>query len=194
MEEYSYQNHSLKIFDDELGLEFQENFSPLRIPEEPKNNETLKDDHILRIHRNGEGGFEYAIMKGNDMNGEYQLTYPDGSIKLHCFYNWGKLHGPSTFYDDNGNVLTKAWYILGKQYGKCWWHYTSGKIYSIQRYVDDRWHGKQEYWYENGTLKTVMDYKHGEIDGMVKLYFPNGKLKRELEFSDGQFVKETALS
>ncbi len=194
MEEYSYQNHSLKIVDTELNLDFKENFFPIRIPEKPKNNEVLKDDHILRIHRNGEGGFEYAITKGNDVNGEYQLTYSTGKVKLHCFYNWGKLHGPSTFFDEDGNILTKAWYILGKQMGKSWWYYTSGNIYSIQRYVEDKWHGKQEYWYENGVLKTLMEYSYGEIDGMVKLYFPTGKIKRELEFSNGTFVKETSLT
>lgn len=190
MEEYSYKNHSLKIIDKELDLDFQENFSPIRIPEDPKNNQVLKDGHVLRIHRNSNRGFEYAVFNGEDMNGEYQLTYPSGKIKLHCFYNWGKLHGPSIFFGEEGNVLTKAWYVLGKQTGKCWWYYNSGNIYSIQRYLDNVWHGKQEYWYENGVLKTLMEYSHGEIDGKIKLYYPTGKVKRELEFSKGAFVKE----
>lgn len=190
MEEYSYQNHSLKIIDEELDLDFQENFSPVRIPEGPKNKQMLKDDHILHIHKNHEGELEYAIFKDREFNGEYQLTYPNGEIKLHCFYNWGKLHGPSTFYNQKGEVLTKSWYILGKQTGKCRWYYNSGEVYSVQRYIDDKWHGKQEYWYENGVLKTVMEYTQGEIDGMVKLYYPNGKIKRSLEFSNGTFVKE----
>jgi antitoxin component YwqK of YwqJK toxin-antitoxin module len=193
MEEYSYKNHSLKMIDEELKLDHQENFSPIRIPEDLRNNSALKDDHVLRIHKNSDGGFEYAVYKNNEFSGEYQLTYPSGKIKLHCFYNWGKLHGPSTFYAEDGEILTLSWFLQGKQTGKCRWYYHSQELYSVQRYIDNQWHGKQEYWYENGVLKTLMEYSRGEIDGMVKLYFPNGKVKRELEFSKGTFIKESSI-
>lgn len=181
MQEYSYQNDCLKLIDDEFGLNVYENFKPLRIPEEPKNFLALEGEHLLCIDRFSDGGLELAIYKSGLFDGEYKLTYSSGKIKLHCFYEQGKLHGPSIFFAENGTRLTEAWYLHGKQMGKCHWHYPSGNLYSIQRYLEDVWHGKQEFWYENGVLKTSMEYSHGTILG-VTLYFPSGKLKRELQF------------
>lgn len=160
-----------------------QHFIPVRIPHAPKNLLPLGEHHHLRIHRNFDGVFEYAIYKGDTLDGEYRLTYPSGITKLNCFYKEGALHGSSIFYGEDGTVLTKSLYVLGKQTGTCRWQYPSGKLYSIQHYSNGVWHGKQVYWYENGRLKTEMEYSDGKIDGKVKLYFPQGKLKRELDFS-----------
>ncbi|MEC7839946.1 MAG: hypothetical protein VX777_07890 [Chlamydiota bacterium] len=193
MDKYEFKNHQLTIKDESLDLKHEEKFDPVRIPEDLKNNLKLRDDHTLKIFRLSDGSFEYWVEKQNQLNGEYNLTHPSGKIKQQCYYNWGKLHGPSTFYSEEGNVLVKSWYIQGKQTGKCHWFYVSGKKCSTQNYLDSVWHGKQEYWYEDGTVKTIMEYQKGTVHGRVALFYPTGDLKRELFFENGSCVKESKI-
>lgn len=193
MSEYRFEKEVLTIVDPEVGIDYQETFSPLSIPEELRNNLAMEGGHTLNIYKQSNGSFLYAIYLGELFDGEYQLTYPNGKIKQRCYYKEGSLHGPSHFYSEDGTLLTESWYIEGKQVGRANWYYHSGNKYSVQRYLDDKWHGKQEYWYEEGNLKTLMEYAEGEIDGKVQLYFPTGKLKRELTFSKGAFVSETSV-
>jgi len=193
MDKYEFKNHKLVICDKRIGLQYEEKYDPVRLPEDLKNGLKLRDDHILKVFRFTDGSFEYHIEKNNMINGEYNLTYVSGKTKIQSYYNWGKLHGPSIYYTEKGDVLTKSWYIQGKQSGKTEWYYTSGEKYSTQSYLENVWHGKQEYWFVDGTLKTLMEYQKGTVHGRVALFYPTGKLKRELFFENGKCIKESEL-
>lgn len=91
----------------------------------------------------------------------FKLLYPGGNVKEEVFYKDGALHGPATFWSNDGKVLAKSWYVDGKLQGKCWWYYHSGALYSLQRFREGLWDGRQEFYHEDGTPKTIMEYKMG---------------------------------
>ena len=125
-------------------------------------------------------------ISNNNKDGKLTFNYPDGSTKLIQFYLSDLLHGPSTFYGDNGRILASSWYVNGYKQGKMWKYYSSGNIYSLQRYRDGVLDGKQQFYYQDGKLKTMLEYKNGELNGNVILYYPNEGKKRELQFLEGK--------
>lgn len=118
--------------------------------------------------------------------GKHLEHYPSGTIKLEQFYQDSLLHGPSTFFSEDGKILAKNWFIKGKKQGKFFTYYHSGEPHSIQRFKDGQPDGRQQYFYRDGSPKTILMYKHGQLNGNVLLYFPNGRPERSLEFVNGK--------
>lgn len=142
----------------------------------------FEDGKYILIDR--ELGIEFRRGEG-DSPERVSESYPDGTKKMECFYLDG-LHGPSTFYSNEGQILSKSWFIHGKQEGKALYFYRSGVLKSAQRYLGGVRHGVQEYYYRDGRLKTRLNYCNGKLNGVVSLYFPDGTLKREIPFSEGK--------
>jgi antitoxin component YwqK of YwqJK toxin-antitoxin module len=117
---------------------------------------------------------------------ESSTYYPDGILKSVCFTVQDLLHGPSSFFSQEGVLLSKSWFYFGTQQGKMQQYFLSGKLCSIQRFKDGMREGKQEYFYEDGTKKTVMHYQKGVLHGEVHLYFPSGNVKRHTRFCEGK--------
>lgn len=161
----------------------QREFAAAMLPENAKEGQTLKSGHRVRILRQyGQGPEEVRLEKDGKLDGQCLLYYPSGKLKSETFYRSGELHGPFTFYAENGQVLSKSWFEKGKKEGECLWFYNTGALYAIQQFCEGVPHGKQEFFYENGVLKTSMHYKKGKLEGIVYLYDPKGKLKREIAF------------
>lgn len=112
--------------------------------------------------------------------------YPNGQMAAEQFYIDDLLHGPSTYFSENGGLLSRHWFIKGKNEGKALSYYPQGALQAIQRYRNGVWHGRQETFYPDGKLKAVIPYNQGQIHGEVRLYYPTGKLKRELNFAEGK--------
>ncbi len=116
----------------------------------------------------------------------YRLYYPGGQLKFEQFYVHDQLHGPVTFFSEEGQVLGRSWYINGMQMGKMWLFYASGVLYSLQGYAAKGKQGPQFYYYPSGRIKSSLNYQQGKLDGINWLYFPTGKPTRELHFSMGE--------
>lgn len=125
------------------------------------------------------------LKEGSSTQNE-QIHYPTGSLKVEQHLQDGLLHGPSTFFSEDGKVLARSWYINGKQEGKMWTFHASGDLHSLQRYRRGQKQGKQEYFYRNGLPKTIMSYDNDRLNGMVSLFYPSGHTERELRFVDGK--------
>lgn len=186
IETYLFNDGQLIITDPELGISFYEEYAPILVPGKRKDGKKLSEAHLLRvIHREGHPIEECYVEKEGKKDGQFILLYPSGKKKTESYYVDDKLHGPSTFYQEDGKVLAKSWYIYGKKQGKSFWYYPSGSLYSIQRFLNGLWHGQQDYFFDNGNQKTLMTYHHGKLEGKVLLYSSNGNLERELEYSEG---------
>ena len=114
------------------------------------------------------------------------IYYPHGVLKIEQYYIGKHLHGPLTFFSENGSILAKGWYVNGKQQGKIWLFYSSGSLYALQQMKEGIGHGVQRYYYPCGAIKTIFNYEMGLLDGVVRLYYSNGQLKRELHFKMGK--------
>ena len=182
-ENYSFENGIIQIKDPEMQISIEIPFEPQLLPELTEND----FGKGVKITRDEEGHIEEAYIEKNGfMDGQYRLYYPSGSIKGEAYYLLGELHGPSSYYNEQGSLLAISWYVKGKQEGKTLQYYASGNLYSRQRYYNGEWHGLQEYYYEDGAKKTIMPYVHGRLHGQTLLYHDNGNLKREINFVDGK--------
>jgi antitoxin component YwqK of YwqJK toxin-antitoxin module len=114
------------------------------------------------------------------------IFYPGGQIKLESYKKNQLLHGPSTFFSEQGKMLVRHWYFNGKREGKGWRWYSTGPLHSLVKYKNGELDGKQWFFYPDGTLKSLLSYKNGVLDGEVLLYYRNGQLKRSLSFVDGR--------
>jgi antitoxin component YwqK of YwqJK toxin-antitoxin module len=112
--------------------------------------------------------------------------FPDGNLRYETFRKGEKLHGPSTYYGNGGEILSQAWYFEGVKFGKAWRYYPNGQLYSLERFIDGKPHLKQEYYYIDGACKTIIHFDHGIYDGETKLFWPDGTLKRECLFHQGK--------
>lgn len=171
-DDYRYEDGKLIIHDEELNFHLEEVFITERIPSNKKPDKTDL--------------FHYASTKNNHPEGECLICYQSGERKGEWFYKDGKIHGPSTFYSEDGTVLAKGWYVENKRQGKNYQFYSSGRIYSLKRYKDGESHGKQEFYYESGAKKSTMSFVNGKLEGSVKLYYSDGEMKREIQFSHGE--------
>lgn len=169
--EYRYDGKHLYINDRELGLLIDDTFAPLFIPQgEYKDGQILDRGHRLRVFYDANWKLcECTVELDGQLDGQCLLFYPNGSKKEEVFYREGHLHGPSTFWSEDGRVLAKSWFFYGQQIGKSWWYYPLGALYSLQRYQRNKWHGQQEFYYLDGRLKTLMTYEDGLIVGMPVL-------------------------
>lgn len=119
-------------------------------------------------------------------NKEQEVDALSGAVKCQCFRRGGKLHGPSSFYGPQGQLLMRSWYIDGALEGKALQYYPSGILRAIQRFRRGVRHGKQESYYENGFLRSLLHFKNGSLHGEVMLVHDNGVQARTLTFIEGK--------
>lgn len=128
----------------------------------------------------------HEIFREENKLSKQSLTYPSGKLKLETYYSDGKLHGPSTFYSEQGTILCRAWFIHGKQSGKMWSYHADGSLHSLQIFQDGLPVGIHQYFYAGGQPKSILPYKQGVLHGEVSLFHPNGTMARQLSFVEGK--------
>jgi antitoxin component YwqK of YwqJK toxin-antitoxin module len=134
---------------------------------------------------------ELGINIQSDLDLEKKVLYYDNKkIQSFVYYHKNILHGSSTFFSVNGNILAKSWFYLGKRVGKCKQFYNSSKPYSIECFKDGLMEGVQKYFYEDGSIKTILNYKKGLLDGEAKLFYEESLLKRHLIFENGKKIED----
>lgn len=134
---------------------------------------------------------ELHLDHAETFNGKQQLRqeclhYPSGQMKQETYYLNDSLHGPSTFYAENGAVLSRAWYIQGKQEGKMFSYYPNGSLHSLQMFEKGLPVGTHRFFYPDGQPKSLLPFKRGLLHGEVRLFHPDAILARELTFVDGK--------
>lgn len=123
---------------------------------------------------------------GKDEIYEIKEYYPSKELKAQRYYHQDRLHGPSTYFYENGQVASKIWYVNGEKQGKCYQYYKSSRIYSLQRYKNNLKQNIQKYFYEDGALKSELFYVDNLLDKKMMLFWENEKVKREVSFSNGK--------
>jgi len=116
--------------------------------------------------------------------------FPDGSLRYETYRKGEKLHGPSTYYGKNGEILSRSWFYEGKKVGKTWRYYPNGKLYGLERFVDGVPHLVHEYYYIDGSVKTIIPFGKGKYHGKTQLFWPDGSRKRECLFEMGQKIED----
>lgn len=156
------------------------------IPTPNADEEYFFDKNHFRI-KDPELQLDYAeIFPDGQEPAQESLFYPSQKMKLETWYLNDSLHGPSTFYDENGTILCRAWFVQGKQEGKMWTYHADGSLHSLQMFDKGLPIGLHQYFYPNGLPKSILPYKQGVLHGEVRLYHSTGMLVRQLSFVDGK--------
>lgn len=180
---YQFDGKQLTIIDEALKLSYIHPFAPIRIPDNfRKGKSKLPKGFCLAFEGESLANASSVHIEKNDVReGQMLLFYPSSKLKMENFYKDGDLHGPSTYYSEQGEILYKGWFIDGVQQGKCWKYYFQGALYCIETYLDGCLHGSQQYYYPDGTLKTKLCYSHGKLKGNAILYNPSGTIERKIK-------------
>lgn len=120
-------------------------------------------------------------------DGEKQFEfYPNHMVKTEQYLKNDLREGPSTYYSQNGTILSSCWYEKGLREGRALFYYATGEVFSIRHFRHGLSDGTHEFYYKDGSLKSRIQYKNGVLHGEVLLYYKNHELKRELHFKDGK--------
>ncbi len=111
--------------------------------------------------------------------------FPSGKLKHEEYRLNDLLHGPSTYYSEEGNVLSRHHFSDGKLEGNSYSYSLEGALIAQNSYCQGDLHGVQNYYYPDGKQKSFIPYKKGLLHGKVQLFYPDGKIQRELFFVDG---------
>lgn len=109
------------------------------------------------IFRNGEQ---------NTYHDSSTATYysPSGVIVEVSNYKFGKLHGESKlFYDDGKSVKQIGYYENGIATGKWKMLYPSGKIQRETEFVNNKWNGTRVHYREDGSIEKTEVYKDRKL-------------------------------
>ncbi len=184
---YFIHNQYLIIQDQRLDLDIRESFDLPTIPWEITQNigKSPKQGNLIIQEDENDTAQVFFLDQEKKFHGEYR-EYFRRKILHRCFYNHGKLHGPSEFYaKDSHQIISQGWFVQGLQQGEVKRFYRNGDLYALESYRDGLRDQLQQYLYPGNLLKTSMNYSKGFLHGLVKLYWSNGQLKRISEFNKG---------
>ncbi len=126
--------------------------------------------------------------------------YPDGKINISISYKDDERIGPTTYYDETGQVMGVLYYkdgviasysyentigklvtpiVLKNATGNVTAYYKNGKKSMEIDYKKGFREGKSTYYFSSGAVKEIFTNIHGELEGNDKFYYLNGKLKSD---------------
>lgn len=129
------------------------------------------------------------------IEGAYERVheYLDGRVKTRWYEKEGKIHGPSRFYGQEGELLSETWFVNGVKEGRASRYFPSGEVYSLERFKAGKPHLLHESFFEGGVRKSVIPYKEGKLHGQVELFWPSGQIKRRCEYNESELVGEDQM-
>jgi antitoxin component YwqK of YwqJK toxin-antitoxin module len=194
-ESYSFQDSLIEITDTELNINLKVKFSPALLPEKLQDKLILGHGHTLSlsyIDQEKKVLHSASMMKDEKHSGQHRSYYSNGEVESESYYFINEndsnsvLHGPSTFFSQEGGILSQVWYLEGKQTGKALSFFPSEKLFSKLRYKDGLPHLCHEYYYENGNIKSSLPYDKGNLHGSCTLYHENGEIFRKIPYVNNE--------
>lgn len=116
-------------------------------------------------------------------DGEYVEWDAAGKKISELHYKEDSLHGPCTYYLDNGNILENN-FSMGKLSGDQILKTRNGKIIRKEHFERGLLNGKQEYRNLDGQLQRISYFSNGESSG-AWVYYDKGKKHFTLHFNNG---------
>lgn len=107
-------------------------------------------------------------------------------FKAVSYFQEGKLHGPSYFYDSSGKLISETWYIEGRKEGKSRQYDSSGNLSRQSSFKNGVLEGVQFDFFDNNVVKSQVSYHEGYTEGEALFYFPNGRLRRKVAYKKGK--------
>ena len=180
---YEFIQGSYRLIEPELGVECIDHWSYLELPEDLSG---CIDGSLVSIQyfETGKVHKIYSALRGV-RDGQAKYFSSSGSVIWEGFYKQGRLHGPSTYFGDRGQLLSKTWFFEGKKQAQALFYSSSGTLIQSISYKEGQLHGTQRCFYDSGKKKSQMQYNQGVLEGDVLLLFESGSIKRSCFFKQG---------
>ena len=119
------------------------------------------------------------------LEGEYIVYNPDGSLASRGTYRDGQFDGPRTFYYPDGTPDIVQPYVAGRFDGE-YLHYDSlGNLYQRGQYADNRMSGKWLRYYPGGAVEEEVTFADNMEQGPFREWYPDGQPKASGTYLDG---------
>ncbi len=120
---------------------------------------------------------------------KYVEKYPNGNVKVKYkggIANDGRflLHGPQTWYYQNGALQRNAEYKLGRKVGQETYLCTTGQIIWQWDHLDNGTSRWTQYW-SNGKMKARSHWRNYKCNGTAERWDIDGKPLTSVEFVNG---------
>lgn len=94
-------------------------------------------------------------------DGGYRLWWPNGRLKVQCYFLNDKKEGESKWWFENGQLHKHCYYRDGKKEGEYKKWYENGQIQEHCYYSDGKLEGEYKtWWFENGQLFRHCYYRN----------------------------------
>lgn len=101
-------------------------------------------------------------------------------------YKSGIKHGPSRWFNTEGNMIVEYNYVDGLLQGEQKSYFAGNKIKTSDFYIDNIQEGVSLEYYENGNVKISGQYKSGLMEGKWLEYDETGKILKTTAYSKGE--------
>lgn len=110
------------------------------------------------------GELRRSIMYNNGfIDGIYMCWWRNGKIHINCNYKNGELHGQYCEYNENGALIVKYNAVYGILNGPYYEYHGNGKLMHLCNYKNDIISGVSYDLYETGHLRHFAYYLNGVI-------------------------------
>lgn len=92
------------------------------------------------------------------INGDYEVKYPSGIVKMKGFYINGKREGQWVSFFENGQKQSEGFFKNGLRDGKALVYYQNGQLYYEGYYKDGKEVGKWIFFDQQGKKLQEKDY------------------------------------
>lgn len=113
--------------------------------------------------------------------------YPDGTRKVELKYRYGKLEGPSRWYNKNGQLWYEYYYHKGKLEGMSRRWFANGNKQLEENYREDRKEGLSRHWNESGVLILEAHYRNDTLHGSYIEFYGSRRPMIEGSYDMGRF-------
>jgi len=174
---YAFEDELLKIYDSELGLDYEEAFWPRDT-----------EDFIQLNYEDGKLKYA-AYRKDGKLHGPSTFFSKEGKVLCLSWYLNGKITGKSWQYHLDGSLRSLQRFIQGNPHGVQEYFYPDGKKRSIIPYDYGLLEGTVELYFPSGRLERELQFKEGLRHGSDRIYNENGLMIVEAFYESDQPAK-----
>ena len=130
--------------------------------------------------------------KDGEKDSTHTAWYSNGNLKSIEQYNMGIIVGVGKLFHENGQLFTEMHFdSTGEIHGASSEWYPNGQIMSKSHYMNGNPDGLWQEWYENGQIRNEQSYKLRKWHGKLYRWNKEGKLLYETTFDNGTGVNRT---
>lgn len=185
---YSFENNTLTLVDQELGLQHKELF----VPDVEQIEYPAGGIKVQQFYKNGElhGPSTYYSESGTILartwflngkrEGKMRTYYPNGSLHSLQIFRHGLREGMQLYFYPDGLPRSCLPYANDLLHGLVSLYFTDGRLFRQLHFIEGKRCGKEQIWDRRGILRIEADFQADLPVGTANMRHYNGSLAQEI--------------